>query len=365
MFAKRFAVILLSFLLAVPMLGGCSNLFPDSPDIAPHLIATPDDNPVRPIEQREERELSSFTLPLTDAQYRDRIDELFSLVAEDGNRPVFSENDPVKPVYDAAISVLNRYIKNEWEKSESGEVNKVHTIHDYLVSFVEYDNDLYESYRNGADVGGNPAFHIDGPLLNKRSVCDGLSKAFVFLCAIEGIDAVRVTGSYMSIPHAWNKVKVDGEWYNIDITADAANYLMDGNVMKSQLSHGFFLLSDYTLRSFKPRLHVYDSTVPCLKDYDYYADKVVSVNGKPYNCVVTSQSELNAIFEAIGKSNRSVGKLELKLDFEGKININDGDMYSSEINIAYARILDADFTTAQQRPYFQSPGGVYLFLIYK
>lgn len=365
MFAKRFIVFTLALLLSVPMLGGCSNLFSESPDIAPHLISSPDENPVRPIALKEEQALSSFTLPLSDEQYRDRIDELYQVVVEDGKKPILAENDPVKPVYDAAIEILNRYMLNAWQESENGEVNKVHTVHDYLVSFVEYDNALYESYRNGADVGGNPAFHIDGVLLNKLAVCDGLSKAFVFLCAIEGIDAVRVTGSYMSIPHAWNKVKVDGAWYNVDVTADSVNYMVDGNALRSQISHGFFLLSDYTFKSFQLKMHVYDSTVPCLTDYDYYADKIVSISGKPYSSVVTSQAELNAIFEAIGKSNRGVGKIELQLKFDGKININDADMYTSEINIAYARVFDADFTTAQQRPYFQSPNGVYLFLIYK
>ncbi|MCH5350768.1 MAG: hypothetical protein J1F39_02215 [Clostridiales bacterium] len=365
MFVKRLAVIMLSLVLAAGV-GGCSTFFSETPDIAPHLISEPDENPVRPIDGREEATLSDFTLPLSDERYRERVDELYQVVAEDGKKPVLSENDPVKPVYDAAISLLNRYMLNAWQNSETGEVSTVHSIHDYLVSEVEYDNELYESSIKGEDVGRNPAFDIDGPLLNKLSVCDGLSKTFVFLCAIEGIEAIRVTGTYMSIHHAWNKVKVNGEWYNVDVTADAANYLLDGNERRTQISHGFFLLSDYTFQSFVPRMHVFDSTVPAITDYDYFGDdEMVNIGGKLYSRVVTSQTELNAVFEAIGKSNRGVGKIELKLDFEGKINVNNADMYTNEINNAYTRVFDADFTTASQRPYFQAPNGVYLFLIYK
>ena len=340
-------------------------MFSDSPDIAPHLIAEPDENPVRPIDAREGAAMSEFSLPLSDEQYRARVDELYQIVAEDGCKPIFADDDPVKPLYDTAISLLNRYIKNAWQTEEGGQINTVHSIHDYLITTVDYDNDLYESYQKGADVTDNPAFHIDGVLMKKLAVCDGLSKAFVFLCAIEGIDAVRVTGTYISVPHAWNKVKVDGAWYNIDVTADAAYYLIDGNTRVRQLSHGFFLLSDHKLKTFRPKLHVFESTVPCDVDYDYYADKIVKIGDKTFQSVVTSQAELNSIFEAIGKSDKSVGKIELKLNFAGKVNVNDSDVYTSEINTAYTRIMNADFTTASRRPYFQSPDGVYLFLIYK
>ena len=366
MLVKRLAVIALSMmLLIVPItLGSCSEMFPESPDIAPHLIAEPEQNPVRPIDSREIEALSAFTSPLTDAQYRARIDELYRIVAEDGKKPQFATADPVKPVYDAAIELLDRYILNSWH-TPSGEVNIVHAIHDYLVVSVEYDNELYESYRHGKDVTDNPAFHIDGVLLNNLAVCDGLSKAFAFLCAVEGVEATRVTGSYISVPHAWNKVKVSGVWYNVDVTADSAYYTVDGNDSRRQLSHGYFLLSDYTMKSFRPKLHVFESTVMCNLDYDYFGKSEFTIGNKTFSSVVTSQSELNAIFGAISSSNRAVGKIELKLDFPGKININDSDMYVSEINAAYTRLPDADFTTASQRPYFQAPGGVYLFLIYK
>ncbi len=365
MFVKRLAIAALSLiLLALPALGGCTG-FSASPDIAPHLISEPDANPVRPIDSRDAVSLSAAALPLSDEAYRERVKELYRVVVEDGKKPLLEDGDPVKPIYDAAINILNRYMKNEWQTSESGEVNTVHSLHDYLVCCVDYDSDLYESYRHGADVGDNPAFDIDGVLLNSLAVCDGLSRAFVFLCAIEGVEAIRVTGSFMSVPHAWNKVKVNGEWYNIDLTSDSASYLIDGNERCNQLSHGFFLLSDYKYKSFRPKMHVYDSTVPCLTDYDYYGGTTVEISGKAYPVVVTSQEMLNDVFEAIAASDRTVGKVELKLDFPGKINVNDADMYVNEINTAYTRVIDADFTTAAQRPYFQSPDGVYLFLIYK
>lgn len=365
MFAKKFlASIFALVLLFVPALSGCTS-FSASPDIQPHLIDDADPEPVRPIDSSESVSLSAATLPLTDEQYRDRVDELYRIVAEDGKKPQFIENDPVKPIYDAAVELMNRYIRNSWHTEAGGEEKKVHSIHDYLVYYIEYDTELYENYRHGQDVSDNPAFDIDGVLINRLAVCDGLSRAFVFLCAIEGIDAIRVTGSYIGVPHAWNKVKVDGDWYNVDITADSASYVIDGNDRRHQLSHGYFLLSDGKFKSFRPRLHVFESTVQCLKDYDYFRNKTVSIGGKSFPCVVTSQATLNSIFEAIADSDRAVGKIELKLEFEGKINVNDADMYVSEINTAYTRVFDADFTTASQRPYFQSPDGVYLFLIYK
>lgn len=78
-------------------------------------------------------------------------------------------------------------------------------------------------------------YYLEGIFLDKfykkdmHAVCDGKSKAFVLMCGIEGITAVRISGKASSDGknfggHAWNKVLLDlngtgdKEWYFVDTT---------------------------------------------------------------------------------------------------------------------------------------------------
>ena len=350
-------------LCVIALCAGCSN--GPSPDILPHLISEPESAPVRAIDGREETAMSAVTGELNAEQYSARVEELYTVVYE-GGKPVFAPDDPVKPVYDAAIEMLDTYMLNSWRGNVSGELNTVHTIHDWLVYNVAYDFELYERYQKGESVEHDRAFDISGVFLNKRAVCDGLSDAVDFLCAIEGISSMRVTGQFEGVPHAWNKVRIGGAWYNMDVTADAFNYNVDGGEFRKQISHGFFLLSDDTLRTFKPAAHIFSVAggSAAIADHDYYANKQLNIGGKSYNCTVRSQAELNAVFSAVSAQKGAVGKLELKLDFPDKANVNDKNMYEAEIAEAYSKLRSPDFSAAS-KPYYQYPNGVYLFLMYK
>lgn len=340
-----------------------------SPDIRPHLIATPESEPVRPIDAAETSDMSEFSGALTDGEYRARIEELYNIVVHDGKRPVFRESDPVRPIYDAACDILDTYILNAWHADATGEYNIVHSIHDYLAVNIEYDFELYEKYSaNPAAHIDDPAFSIDGVFINKVAVCDGLSRAFCFLAAIEGIECTRETGVFDGVSHAWNRVRVGDAYYTVDVTADAAYYRVGSGAYRKQLSHGFFLISDNTLRNFAPKRHEPVDTThihPAVDDHDYYANKTVNIGGESFPCVVTSQETLDRMFAAVSAQKGGVGKLEVKLAFEGKLYVNDADMYKQEIEQAYGHLKNPDFEfSSAQVPYFQYPNGVYLFLMY-
>lgn len=364
---KKLFAVAASF-AAVFVLIGCGSDVVPSPDIMPHLIAGPDKNYVAPIDGFEEYVMPATDGKLSDAEYRKRVDLLYSVVVYDGKRPVFAPSDPVKPIYDEAKALLARYIVNDWHSSENGEFEIVHALHDYLVCNVSYDFGLYEHFLSGADVDDSPAFHIDGVLLNKRAVCDGLSRAFAFLCAMEDIDALRVTGSFASSPHAWNKVKINGAWYNVDVTSDAVYYSVGGAQYK-QLSHGYFLLSDKTASEFKPTGYDFvDAGFVAESDYDYFGSNApaLSVGENVFSPVITSASALVELFEAVSEQKGRVGKIELKLDFPGKTQVGYYDAYASEIALAYAALDDPGFDISSSvKPYFRFPNGVYLFLLYK
>lgn len=319
-----------------------------------------------PIDGFDEFEFPDVDGEISGEMYRERVELLYNTVVYDGKKPVLKEDDPVLPVYRAAHEFLSEYIDDCWTEHER-QINIVHTIHDYLIAHTDYDFSLYQSYLSGgSDYAADPAFFIDGVLLNGKAVCDGLARTFNFLCAMEGIKSVRVTGSFASNLHAWNKVEIDGQWYNVDVTADAVHYSVGDDNYK-QIAHGFMLVCDRTLKSFKPNGHDFvDTPFTADADIDSFSEDTVTIGQKSYARTVHSQAELNAIFAAVSDGKGAVGKLELKLDFAGKTQVNSADMYTTEIAEAYSKVKNPGFDlSGSTKPYFRFPNGVYLFLIYK
>ncbi len=84
--------------------------------------------------------------------------------------------------------------------------SKVKAIHDYIIKRVSYDF-TYEKYS---------AYNA---LIEKSSVCRGYASAAYRMFTDAGIEC-RIIGT---VDHTWNIVKVNGKWYNIDLTWDDPN----------------------------------------------------------------------------------------------------------------------------------------------
>lgn len=78
--------------------------------------------------------------------------------------------------------------------------------HEWLIRHADYDYDLPTH------------FGADGALLGGKAVCSGYSKAFDLMMTIAGIPCDIISSTSMS--HAWNAVKLGGNWYMVDTTWD-------------------------------------------------------------------------------------------------------------------------------------------------
>lgn len=222
-----------------------------------------------------------------------------------GYKPVFmgSQADNLQQIYDNAKDALSDIVSDEMSEYE-----KVHAIYDYIIYNVRYDHDC----ANAEDkyVSGNLSlnekmkyygYYLEGIFLNKfykkdmHAVCDGKSKAFVLMCGIEGIAAVRISGKASSDGknfggHAWNKVLLDlngtgdKEWYFVDTTWGDV-----GDDSKEFLSHAYFLLSDDEVKNTHVENPGHDYPKAEGK-FDYYAHETYTLSGTEYNYVIANRN---------------------------------------------------------------------------
>lgn len=231
-----------------------------------------------------------------------------------GYKPVFmgSQADNLQQIYDNAKDALSYIVSDDMSEYE-----KVHAIYDYIIYNVRYDHDC----ANAEDkyVSGNLSlnekmkyygYYIEGIFLDKfykkdmHAVCDGKSKAFVLMCGIEGITAVRISGKASSDGknfggHAWNKVLLDlngtgnKEWYFVDTTWGDV-----GDDSKEFLSHAYFLLSDDEVKN----THVENPGHGYPKaegKFDYFAHETYTSNGTEYNYVITNNNPAQQMARAL------------------------------------------------------------------
>ena len=64
-------------------------------------------------------------------------------------------------------------------------------------------------------------------ILYGKALCSGYSKILKNILSEVGIEASYISGGTGNNRHAWNQVKLDGKWYNCDITNDA-DFILEG-----------------------------------------------------------------------------------------------------------------------------------------
>ena len=132
-----------------------------------------------------------------------------------------------KEQYDFVDTKVKAIAKNI-AASHKTEYAKVKAVNDYLVLNTEYkvlsDRSHYSSY---------------GVFKHQKAVCQGYAIAAHQLFKELNIQSQYVTGTAKGQAHAWNKVKIDGKWYNLDITW---NDPVPNE--PNQVRYNYFLLSD-------------------------------------------------------------------------------------------------------------------------
>ena len=218
------------------------------------------------------------------------------LALEKGLRPLPQAGSDAERIYNKARAVLARITDKNMSDYEV-----VHAIYDFLTTEVVYDDAVaeYSKSRESSqdrynDVYNYNCFFPEGVFDDGTAVCNGLAQSFVILCAIEGIESLKIQGNVRSGRHAWNKVKIDGLWYVVDTTwgsVDVGSYTLG--------DHDYLLISEKAAENstHQEDAGVYGSDVyGGGVNYDPHANMFyVDENGRLQDHIADSTAEFNAI----------------------------------------------------------------------
>ncbi|KGM94274.1 transglutaminase, partial [Clostridium novyi A str. 4552] len=140
-------------------------------------------------------------------------------------------------------------IVNEVIKPGMSDVEKELALHDYVVKHADYN--MAGLAKQPADLEDHSAY---GVLVLGKGVCESYAKAMHLLLNEAGVKCKYATG-YKRNPngskgggHAWNMVKLDNDWYNLDATWDdpVSDRVgrSDKEVVVSPVSHAYFNVTD-------------------------------------------------------------------------------------------------------------------------
>ena len=146
---------------------------------------------------------------------------------------------------------------------------KVKAIYEGVMARTEYNYPVFNKYKDSSDRGtmlDDPEFILTqtwlGLVEGADMVCGGYSQSVSSLLDLAGIPNFVVTSFSGDMGHAWNKVLLDGKWYNLDAT-----WGDNGNASR------YFLRSDQTFLRDGHQDYGWDGTsedallFPALEDY--------------------------------------------------------------------------------------------------
>jgi len=124
-------------------------------------------------------------------------------------------------------------------------------VHTNIIKVIDYDTIALEKQEKAGigDTEHDWLRTICGVFINKKAVCAGYAKAVQFLLQRYGIECGYCVGDMLKkdengevTAHAWNILKVDGEYYYLDATWDDSSNTIQ-TVKRNEMSYKYFCVT--------------------------------------------------------------------------------------------------------------------------
>ena len=152
----------------------------------------------------------------------------------------------------------------------STDYNFTLAVYEKLCNTISYDKNL-----------SSESSTIYGTLVSEKATCEGYARTYQYLLQLRGVQSVLVCGNVDNTGHMWNKVLINGEWYNVDVTLGDSDDI---------LNHAYYNRTDAEFQS------------------DHTADRIIKSTDKvalPYELdfnvpLPSCNSTLRGYFQKIG-----------------------------------------------------------------
>ncbi len=153
-----------------------------------------------------------FTYKIIVSPNLDRILKIRFYYGEDANLTTYQKR----------VNDLNSEISKLVSKTQGmNDFEKALYIHDYIVLNCEYDLELLEILETEGTLSGelrSEKYTEYSVLVNGTGVCGSYALAYRAILNAAGMECLYLSSSQMN--HAWNMVKIYGNWYHVDCCWD-------------------------------------------------------------------------------------------------------------------------------------------------
>ena len=111
----------------------------------------------------------------------------------------------------------------------STDEEKAKAAYTWVLNNITYDYDCNPFYQYS---------DLDKTLQTKKGICYDIANLFAAICRSQNIPCYSVDGyrkDDYQCKHTWNRVRIDGTWYKVDVTADLTN----------STPYGFYKIDSY------------------------------------------------------------------------------------------------------------------------
>ncbi|MCR5076030.1 MAG: hypothetical protein K6A79_09555 [Ruminococcus sp.] len=187
----------------------------------------------------------------------------------------------LKTMYSELISAAENVISNIPAGSDN--YDKALFVHDYLVNNTRYASEKASLNENGL---WGTAY---GCLVDGEAVCQGYAEAYQLILDRLGIECGVCSGYSDRGKHAWNYVKINGEYYWVDVTWDDPE--MESEI--DFLMHDYFMITDEMLLRTRT-----------INEDNYYVPQCISLSDNYYkrNGSYFSVYDVNSIGAVVSRA---------------------------------------------------------------
>lgn len=148
---------------------------------------------------------------------------------------------------DQVILQSCRDLLGEIITEEMSDYEKELAVHDWMIAWAEYDQAALSAL-----PGAQPTPDSDNPygfFTGRAAICTGYTSTFQLLMDLLDIECVTVEGTAYNgtEDHAWNMVRLDGDWYCVDVTWDDP---VSSTPVSPAAAHMYFNVTSDFMRQF-------------------------------------------------------------------------------------------------------------------